>query len=156
LFEGTFAQVEFNARHIGFLPNGAWYWHGVLAYTFFYFFLIVFFTYFYTASVAFKTEEIAENLQKAGSYIPGYRPGLETQEYLSYLSNRLNLAGSIFLAVIAIIPILLTNNNGFTDSTLSGIVGGTTLLILVSVTIETLKQIEAQATSIDYERFTTY
>ena len=157
LFTGTFAEFEFDASGaLGFLPEGAWYWDGVLAYTFFYFILIIFFTYFYTSSVAFKTDDVAENLQKSGAYIPGLRPGMETQEYLSYLSNRLNVAGSLFLAVIAVIPIALTNNIAFQDSTLSGIVGGTTLLILVSVTVETLKQIEAQATSIDYERFTTY
>ncbi|MEM1312135.1 MAG: preprotein translocase subunit SecY [Patescibacteria group bacterium] len=156
LFDGTFLRFELPSSNLGFLPEFAIRWNGILAYTFFYFLLIVFFTYFYTSTVAFKTDDVAENLQRSGAYIPGFRPGLETQEYLSYVSNRLNVAGSIFLAVIAIIPFLFNNTLNFGDGTLNGIVGGTTLLILVSVTIEVLRAIEAQATSIDYERFTKY
>lgn len=156
LFDGTFLRFEFNSTNLGFLPEYSIRWNGILSYTFFYFLLIVFFTYFYTSTVAFKTEDVAENLQRSGAYIPGFRPGVQTQEYLSYVSNRLNVAGSIFLAIIAIIPIAFSKNIQFGDGTLSGIVGGTTLLILVSVTIEVLRAIEAQATSIDYDRFTKY
>jgi len=156
LFDGTFLRFEFNSTNLGFLPEYSVRWNGILSYTFFYFLLIVFFTYFYTSTVAFKTEDVAENLQRSGAYIPGFRPGVQTQEYLSYVSNRLNVAGSIFLAIIAIIPIAFSKNIQFGDGTLSGIVGGTTLLILVSVTIEVLRAIEAQATSIDYDRFTKY
>ena len=165
-FNGTFLEnakipftditpFKFDGGNMGFLPEFALHFDGVLAYNFFYFFLIVFFTYFYTNTIAFKTDEISERMQKEGAYIPGIRPGQETQSYLSYLSNRLNVAGSIFLALIAVMPIVFSNNLNFGgDGTLNGIVGGTTLLILVSVTIETLKQIEAQATAIDYDRFT--
>jgi len=156
LFDGTFLRFEFQSGNLGFLPEYSIRWNGILAYTLFYFLLIIFFTYFYTSTIAFKTEDIAENLQRSGAYIAGYRPGLQTQEYLSYVSNRLNVAGSIFLAVIAVIPIIFNRNVQFGDGTLSGIVGGTTLLILVSVTIEVLRAIEAQATSIDYNRFTKY
>jgi preprotein translocase subunit SecY len=154
-FNGTPIRFELPSYNPGFIPEFAIHWNGILAYTFFYFLLIIFFTYFYTANIAFKTDEIAENLQKnSGAYIPGYRPGTETADYLSYLSNRLNVAGSIFLALIAIIPLIFSRYIQFGDGTLTGVVGGTTLLILVSVTIETLKQIEAQATAVDYERFT--
>jgi preprotein translocase subunit SecY len=156
LFDGTFLRFEVPSGNLGFLPEFAIRWNGLLAYTLFYFLLIVFFTYFYTSTVAFKTDDVAENLQRSGAYVPGFRPGLETQEYLSYVSNRLNVAGSIFLAIIAIIPFLFSSSVTFGDGTLNGIVGGTTLLILVSVTIEVLRAIEAQATSIDYERFTKY
>ena len=155
-FEGTPVSFQLPATNLGFLPEYTVRWNGILAYTFFYFLLVIFFTYFFTSTVAFKTEDVAENLQKSGAYIPGHKPGLETQEYLNYVSNRINVAGSLFLALIAVVPIIFTQNINFGDGTLSGIVGGTTLLILVSVTIETLKQIEAQATSIDYERFTKY
>lgn len=156
-FDGTFLErwTTFDGGNMGFLPEFSLYSDGVLAYNFFYFLLVVFFTYFYTNTIAFKTDEIAERMQKDGSYIPGFRPGKETEEYLSYLSNRLNVAGAIFLALIAVMPIVFSHNLNFGgDGTLNGIVGGTTLLILVSVTIETLKQIEAQATAIDYDRFT--
>ena len=156
-FEGTPLEIiKFNGTNLGFLPETIVRWNGILAYTFFYFILIIFFTYFYTSTIAFKTDDVAENLQKSGAYITGYRPGEQTQNYLSYISNRLNVAGSIFLAVIAIVPFIFNRTFQFGDGTLSGIVGGTTLLILVSVTIETLKQLEAQATAIDYQRFTKY
>ncbi|NJK71234.1 MAG: preprotein translocase subunit SecY [Thermales bacterium] len=167
-FEGTFLNnikipftdftpFNFGSTNLGFLPKSSLYFDGFLAYNFFYFLLVVFFTYFYTNTIIFKTDEIAERMQKDGSYIPGYKPGMETQNYLSYVSNRLNVAGSIFLAIIALVPVVFSHNlNLGGDGSLNGIVGGTTLLILVSVTIETLKQIEAQATNIDYERFTKY
>jgi preprotein translocase subunit SecY len=159
LFEGTPLNfLKFDAGNLGFLPEYTIRWNGILAYFFYYFILIVFFTYFYTANIAFKTDEVAERMQKDGAYIPGYRPGIETQNYLTFLSNRLNVAGSIFLAFIALLPIVLSSSLSFGDSTgtLNGIVGGTTLLILVSVCIESLKQIEAQATAVDYDRFTKY
>jgi preprotein translocase SecY subunit len=158
-FEGTPLNfIKFDGGNMGFLPEFIIRWNGVLAYFFYYFILIVFFTYFYTANIAFKTDEVAERMQKDGAYIPGYRPGSETQNYLTYVSNRLNVVGSFFLALIALLPIILSTSINFGDSTgtLNGIVGGTTLLILVSVCIETLKQIEAQATAVDYDRFTKY
>jgi preprotein translocase subunit SecY len=158
-FEGTPLNfLKFDGNTLGFLPEGIIRWNGILAYFFYYFILIVFFTYFYTANIAFKTDEVAERMQKDGAYIPGFRPGAETQNYLTYLSNRLNVVGAIFLAVIALLPIVLSSSLSFGDSTgtLNGIVGGTTLLIMVSVCIETLKQIEAQATAVDYDRFTKF
>lgn len=153
-FGGTFLNFELPCGGVEFLPKFALYWPGILAYNFFYFFLIIFFTYFYSTNVAFKTEEISEDLQKMGAYIPGVRPGEQTKNYLSYISTRLNVVGSLFLAGIAVLPILLGNNLQMSGGVISGVVGGTTLLILVSVTIESLTQIMAQATSIDYDRFT--
>lgn len=139
---------------ISFLPEFGLHFNGFMAYNLIYFFLIIFFTYFYTANIAFKTDDVAENLQKSGAYIPGFQPGKPTESYLSYLSNRLNVVGSVFLGLIALFPILLSNYIQFDQSNgLAAIVGGTTILILVSVAIEALRQIEAQITTVDYDRF---
>jgi len=145
-FEGTFLRFGFEGSALSFLPSFSFVWKGILAYYFFYFLLIVFFTYF-SSIIVFKTETVAEDLQKDGAYIPGYRPGKETVKYLDYISNRLNVVGSLFLAIIAISPIVLSHNFG------NNIVGGTSLILLVSAGIETLRQIEGQATAIDYDRF---
>jgi len=111
-----------------------------------YFLLVFGFTYFYT-EVVFKPDQIAENLQKQGGFIPGIRPGKNTEEYLSKTTHRIILAGALFLGVIAVLPLIL---QGFTGvATLA--IGGTSLLIVVSVVIETFKQIESQLTMRDYE-----
>jgi preprotein translocase subunit SecY len=150
---GDFYVLRPNGNNFGFLPEFVLRWNGVLAYIFYYGLLIIFFTFFYTSTIAFKTDEISENMQKSGAYIPGYRPGIETQNYLTYISMRLNIAGAFFLSIIAVLPFFLTQNFQFGDGTLSSIVSGTTLLIMVSTSIETLKQIEAQASIVDYDRF---
>jgi preprotein translocase subunit SecY len=113
-----------------------------------YFCLVMAFTYFYTA-VVFNPEEIAENVQKNGGFVPGLRPGSQTADFLSMVLNRITLAGAFFLAVIAILPLLLQNYTGTTSLTF----GGTSLLIVVSVVIEVIKKIEAQLTMHDYEGF---
>ena len=153
---GGIYPIEIPSTNLGFLPQGAMRWNGVLLYTLLYFLLIIFFTYFYTSEIAFKSDDVAENLQKSGAYIPGYKPGKDTANYLTYIVNRLNVVGALFLSIIAITPIIFQDKLQIGDGTLTNIVGGTTLLILVSVTIETLKQIEAQATSVDYDKFTKY
>ncbi|MFA6388726.1 MAG: preprotein translocase subunit SecY [Patescibacteria group bacterium] len=121
-----------------------------LIYGLLYFFFVFVFTYFYTA-VVFKPEQIAENLQKRGSFIPGIRPGKATIEYLQYVSNRLLLAGAVFLGLVAVLPVIIQAL--ISGSTNSFIVGGTSLLIVVSVAIETVKQIEAQLQVREYEAF---
>jgi len=118
-----------------------------LFYGVFYFLLVFGFTYFYTA-VIFKPDQIAENLQKQGGFIPGIRPGPETSRYLNAVSTRILFAGALFLGVIAILPLLLQH---FTGTNL--VIGGTSLLIVVSVVIETVKQIDSQLVMRDYERF---
>lgn len=123
-----------------FNPNG-------IVYAVVYFLLVFGFTYFYTA-VIFKPDQIAENLQRQGGFIPGIRPGHETSRYLSQVSNRILFAGALFLGAIAILPIILQN---FTGTNL--VIGGTSLLIVVSVVIETVKQINSQLIMRDYERF---
>ncbi len=111
-----------------------------------YFLLVFGFTYFYT-EVVFHPDQIAENLQKQGGFIPGIRPGRHTAEYLKYTTNRIILAGALFLGIIAVLPLAMQNFTGFQTLT----IGGTSLLIVVSVVIETYKQIESQLTMRDYE-----
>ncbi|MDX9893145.1 MAG: preprotein translocase subunit SecY [Patescibacteria group bacterium] len=111
-----------------------------------YFLLVFGFTYFYT-EVVFKPNQIAENLQKQGGFIPGIRPGKHTEEYLAHTTHRIILAGAIFLGLIAVLPLVVRSFTGV--ATLA--IGGTSLLIVVSVVIETFKRIESQLTMRDYE-----
>ncbi len=113
-----------------------------------YFLLVVIFTYFYT-SVIFKPQQIAENLQKQGGFIPGIRPGRPTSDYLNMVMNRVVLVGAIFLGLIAILPNIIPSVTNMATIAF----GGTSLLIVVSVAIETVKQIDAQLVMRDYEGF---
>ena len=124
-----------------FSPTGTFY--AVL-----YFVLVVAFTYFYT-SVVFNPKDIAENLQKQGGFIPGIRPGNQTASYLKRVLNRITLAGALGLGFIAVLPFIA---QAFTNSQVLTF-GGTGLLIVVSVAIETLKQLEAQAITTTYEQY---
>ncbi len=110
-------------------------------YMFFYALLIIFFTYFYTA-VAFNPQDVAANLKKHGGHIPGQKPGKQTAKYLDNILTRITLPGSFFLALIAIMPTLLAKftNVGFN---LSSFYGGTSLLIVVGVALDTLQQIDS-------------
>jgi preprotein translocase subunit SecY len=130
------------ATYINTLFQNQWF-YGIM-----YFVLVVLFTYFYTA-VVFDPNKIAENLQKQGGYVPGIRPGKMTAEYLYRIMNRITLAGSLFLGAIAVLPLVV---KGFTDIQALSI-GGTSILIAVSVVIETIKQIESQMVMRDYEGF---
>ncbi len=112
-----------------------------------YFLLVFGFTYFYTA-VIFHPQKIAENLQRQGGFIPGIRPGKETENYLHNTVNRINLVGALFLGVIAVMPLILSGSLGMQSLS----IGGTSLLIVVSVAIETAKQIESQLTMHEYDR----
>ena len=125
-------------------PNGIPYIVG-------YFFLTMGFTYFYTA-FTFKPDETADQLRKNGGFIPGIRPGAPTRDYLAKVVFRLSLAGAIFLATIAVAPIIL--GSFFQGGAVGGFaLGGTALLIVVSVVVETMKQIEAQLMMRNYEGF---
>ncbi len=112
-----------------------------------YFFLVFGFTYFYTA-VIFNPQKVAENLQKQGGFIPGIRPGKETENYLGQMMNKLNFTGALFLGIIAVLPLVVQTLGGITSLS----IGGTSLLIVVAVAIETAKQIEAQVTMHDYDK----
>ncbi|MFZ2125517.1 MAG: preprotein translocase subunit SecY [Candidatus Saccharimonadales bacterium] len=119
-----------------------------------YFALVIAFTYFYTG-IIFNSNEIAENLQKQGGFIEGVRPGLQTEKYLTRTVNRLTLFGSLALGSIAVLPFigeyLLYNIAGVTDSKLS--IGGTGLLIVVSVALESLRQINSRALMVTYDDY---
>jgi len=118
-------------------------------YAIMYFLLTVGFTYFYTA-FTFKPDETAEQLRKNGGFIPGIRPGRPTQDYLARVVSRITIAGALFLGIIAVAPVIA----GVLDPSLAGIaLGGTGLLIVVSVVVETMKQIEAQLMMRNYEGF---
>jgi preprotein translocase subunit SecY len=149
LFPPLIAQYLMGAKTVWLASAATWVYDvskNRLIYAVSYFVLVVFFTYFYTA-VIFRPEQIAENLQKQGGYIPGIRPGLPTAEYLQYVTNRVLIVGALFLAVIAVLPLAVSQLTG----TQNLVVGGTSLLIVVSVIIETVQQIEAQLIMREYD-----
>ncbi len=113
-----------------------------------YFLLIVFFTYFYTA-IQFNPIEVSNNMKKNGGFVPGIRPGKPTSDFIARIMSKITLFGSLFLAVIAIFPILLARVPG-----LAGVsIGGTSLLIIVGVALETVKQMESQMLMRHYKGF---
>ncbi len=128
-----------------FLAPGS-FWYTVL-----YILLIIFFCYFYTA-IQFNPNEIADNLKQGGMYIPGIRPGKRTAEHLSKIMNRIALAGGAFLALIAIVPQFISNalNVGYD---ISGLLGGTGLLIVVGVALDLVQKIESHLLMRNYEGF---
>lgn len=123
------------------ISTGSW------VYIIVYFLLIIFFTYFYTA-IQFNPIEVANNMKKNGGFVPGIRPGKPTSDFISRVLTRITLAGAIFLGVIAVLPLLLGKFIGFSIS-----IGGTSLLIMVGVALETVKQIEAQMLMRHYKGF---
>lgn len=125
-----------------FDPNG-------LIYNASYFLLVVGFTYFYTA-VIFNPQKVSEELQKHGGFVPGIRPGKATSSFLNYVITRITLPGAIFLGLVAILPSIARAITGIT----AVLVGGTSILIVVSVAMETVKILEAQIVTRSYERFT--
>jgi preprotein translocase subunit SecY len=119
------------------------------AYSISYFVLIVFFTYFYV-SITFPPDEVADGMKKGGGFIPGIRPGGPTAGYLSHVVSRLTAAGALYLAIIALIPVVAI---GLLDATQQFPLGGTSILIMVGVGLDTVKQIESQLQQRNYEGF---
>lgn len=117
-------------------------WYGVA-----YFVLVVLFTYFYT-NIVVNPDEVSQNMQRSGGFIPGIRPGRQTADFLYKVLNRITLPGSLFLGTIAVLPFLMQTWTGTRALTF----GGTGLLIVVSVVIESIKQVEAQLTMHDYQK----
>ncbi len=151
LFPGMIANFLINA-HNQTIVNIAIFTKNIFQNQWFYgsayFVLVVAFTYFYTA-VVFDPHQISESLQKQGGYIPGIRPGNNTTEYLYKIMNRITLSGALFLGIIAILPFIIQGITGMNTVT----IGGTGLLIVVAVVIETVKAIEGQLVMRDYEGF---
>ena len=151
LFPGVGAKFLAQARSewlagaatwVGNLFTNNWF-YGVT-----YFILVILFTFFYTG-VVLKPPQIAENLQKQGGFIPGVRPGQETASYLARIISRINLTGAAFLGVIAVLPFIVQAVTKI--NTL--VIGGTGVLIMVSVIIETMRQIQAQLLMRQYESY---
>jgi preprotein translocase subunit SecY len=117
-------------------------------YSILYFFIVIAFTYFYTF-IIFKPDQIAENLQKQGGFIPGVRPGQETAGYVSNILSRITLSGAIFLGLIAVLPFVIQQITHV--DTLA--IGGTSILIMVSVVLETMRQIQAQLLTRTYDNY---
>ena len=127
------------ANHAITILNNQWYYGSA------YFFLVVLFTYFYTA-VTFDPDQMSENLQRSGAFIPGVRPGRSTAEFLSRVLTRITLPGALFLGAIAVLPIIMQGLTG--NKTLS--IGGTALLIVVSVVLDLVRRIDAQLSIREY------
>lgn len=150
LFPPLIAQFFVKARTewvATFAENVIQFFNDRLVYGILYFILVFGFTFFYT-SIVFQPEKVAENLQKQGGFVPGIRPGSSTAEYLGRVTNRVMLAGALFLAVIAVLPLVVQELMG--TGTL--LIGGTSLLIVVSVVIETMNKLESQITMREYDK----
>lgn len=125
-----------------------WFTPTSFAYNAFYFVMVVAFTYFYTA-VVFDTDKISDQLKQNGGYVPGIRPGKETSRYLSYIVKRTTLAGAFFLGIIAILPSIVQKMTGITTLT----IGGTSILIVVSVVLETYRKAQSYQVARSYDSF---
>jgi preprotein translocase subunit SecY len=118
-----------------------------------YFLLTLGFGFFYTF-IVFKPDETANNLRKSGGFIPGIRPGQPTEDYLRRVAFRITLAGATFIAIVAVLPMVLAALPMFSNLNAVGVgLGGTSILIVVSVVVETMKQLEAQLMMRSYEGF---
>jgi preprotein translocase subunit SecY len=115
------------------------------AYSVAYFALVVMFTYFYTA-ITFEPHKVAENLQKTGAFVPGVRPGRETEEYIATVVNRITLPGALFLGLVAVIPFVIKAITGISAI----LVGGTALLIAVQVLLDLVRKVDAQVSLREY------
>ncbi len=150
LFPPMVAQFFIHARTQWIANSAQWiidlFQGNQLFYGVTYFILVFAFTYFYT-EVIFHPDQIAENLQKQGGFIPGIRPGRHTSEYLARTTHKIIFVGALFLGIIAILPLILRAFTGVQALA----IGGTSLLIVVAVVIETVKQIESQLTMREYE-----
>ncbi len=141
---GSEGWVGSVAQSVGNFFQNAWV-YGII-----YFILVFLFTYFYTA-VTFDPKAISTNLQKMGGFIPGIRPGASTANFINYILNRVLLIGALFLGTIAVMPSIIGGITGVT--VFSFFIGGTGLLIVVSVVLETMRQINAQLQMREYETF---
>lgn len=110
-----------------------------------YFALVVMFTYFYT-SITFEPKRVAENLQKSGAFVPGVRPGRETENFIATVVNRITFPGALFLGAVAVIPFIIQGITGIT----AVLIGGTALLIVVNVVLDVIRKVDAQASLREY------
>ncbi len=130
--------LKISAFATAFIANQLWY--GI------FYFLVFIFTYFYT-SITFNPEEVAKNLQRSGGFVPGIRPGENTEKYFGSIVNRITLFGAAFLGIIAVLPIIVQGITGVAVLTISG----TAILIVVAVALDTMRQVDSQLTVREYE-----
>jgi len=140
-----------------FFPNSEWmqevagyFQYASVTYSVLYALMIIFFTYFYTA-IAFNPKDVSENMQKQGGFIPGIRPGKHTADYIDNILTKITLPGSIFLAIIAILPAFMSRFN--VTPSFAQFFGGTSLLIMVGVALDTLQQLESHLLMRHYDGF---
>jgi preprotein translocase subunit SecY len=146
LLPATIANFQTNNPHLSWFSNiTAYLAHGRPLYMLLYVSLIVFFCFFYTA-IVFNPTETADNLRKYGGFIPGIRPGKNTADYLDYVLTRLTVVGAVYLAAVCILPELLIS-----QYSVPFYFGGTSLLIVVSVTMDTVAQIHSHLLAHQYE-----
>jgi preprotein translocase subunit SecY len=153
------------AQSIMFIPNtvlsffpdneflqmvSGWFVYTSPIYSIVYALMIVFFTYFYTA-IAFNPKDVADNMKKQGGFIPGIRPGKQTSEFIDNILTKITLPGSIFLAIIAILPAFVSGAG--VSGQFAQFFGGTSLLIIVGVALDTLQQIESHLLMRHYDGF---
>ncbi|WP_126978212.1 preprotein translocase subunit SecY [Frigidibacter oleivorans] len=124
----------------------AYFGPGQPLYLLFFVAMLVFFSYFYTANVSFKTDDVADNLKNQGGFIPGIRPGKRTEEYLDYVVNRILVIGSAYLALVCLLPEILRS-----QLAIPFYFGGTSVLIVVSVTMDTINQVQSHLLAHQYE-----
>ncbi len=142
---------------LSFFPNneflqslGGYFVYTSFTYSFIYGLMIVFFTYFYTA-IAFNPQDVAENMKKQGGFIPGIRPGKQTSEFIDNILTKITLPGSVFLAIVAILPAFVSRFG--VSGSFASFFGGTSLLIIVGVALDTLQQIESHLLMRHYDGF---
>lgn len=143
-FLSFFPNSEFMQGVAKYFDYTSWFYSIVYA------LLIVFFTYFYTA-IAFNPKDVSDNMKKQGGFIPGVRPGKPTSDYIDNILTKITLPGAIFLAIIAILPTFLMKVGVTTG--LASFFGGTSLLIIVGVALDTLQQIESHLLMRHYDGF---
>lgn len=156
-FPGVLAQLFANSANVTLqaIANfiNTYFYFNSPSYILFYFLLVIAFTYFYV-SITFNPEQVADNLQKRGGYIPGIRPGKETAEHLGKVSSRMNLWGGLFISFIAVFPIIL--GTIFTSLAVGGmqlLISGAGMIIIVGVVLELIRQVNAQLVMHDYGKF---
>jgi len=149
-FPGVIAQIWPESSFAVFVTKSPWsiFKQDSIKYAIAYFLLVVFFAWFYTI-ITFKPDEMAENMNKSSGFIPGIRPGEKTEMYLEKILTRISLLGGTFAGIIAIVPILAAMFSNFKGISF----GGTSLLILVGVSLDTIKQLESQLVMRHYEGF---
>ena len=137
-----------NSEFVGYVAS--YFQYQSLTYSFIYALMIIFFTYFYTA-IAFNPQDVAENMKKQGGFIPGIRPGKQTADFIDNILTKITLPGSFFLAVVAILPAFISKFG--VSGSFASFFGGTSLLIIVGVALDTLQQIESHLLMRHYDGF---